>query len=184
MVIVRRADGSVVIVRRADGSEVSLEDHSMAQALSSGETLRAEEVVIRVPDGRSVTTLMNATPICSPEGELESSVITLQDMTPLEELERQRAEFLGMVSHELRAPLSSIKGSVATLRESGNALDPAEMDLFFQIIEQQANQMSSLITALLDMARIDTGTLPVPRARWTPQSWWTRPGTTSSAAGE
>ena len=39
----------VVIVRRADGSEVSLEDHSMAQALSSGETLRAEEVVIRVP---------------------------------------------------------------------------------------------------------------------------------------
>ena len=94
----------VVIVRRADGSEVSLEDHSMAQALSSGETLRAEEVVIRVPDGRSVTTLMNATPIRSPEGELESSVITLQDMTPLEELERQRAEFLGMVSHELRAP--------------------------------------------------------------------------------
>ena len=151
----------VVIVRRADGSEVSLEDHSMAQALSSGETLRAEEVVIRVPDGRSVTTLMNATPIRSPEGELESSVITLQDRTPLEELERQRAEFLGMVSHELRGPLSSIKGSVATLRESGNALDPAEMDLFFQIIEQQANQMSSLITDLLDMARIDSGTLPV-----------------------
>ena len=154
----------VLTVRRADGSEVSLEDHSMAQALSTGETVRAEEVVIRVPDGRSVTTLMNATPIRSPEGEVESFVITLQDMTPLEELERQRAEFLGMVSHELRAPLSSIKGSAATLKESANSLDPAEMDLFFQIIEQQADQMSSLITDLLDMARIDTGTLPVSPA--------------------
>ena len=151
----------VVTVQRADGSEVSLEDHSMAQALSAGETLRAEQVVIRVPDGQSVTTLMNATPIRSPEGEIESFVITFQDMTPLEELERQRAEFLGMVSHELRAPLSSIKGSAATLKESANSLDPAEMDLFFDIIEQQANNMSGLITDLLDMARIDTGTLPV-----------------------
>ena len=151
----------VVTVQRADGSEVSLEDHSMAQALSAGETLRAEQVVIRVPDGRSVTTLMNATPIRSPEGEIESFVITFQDMTPLEELERQRAEFLGMVSHELRTPLSSIKGSAATLKESANSLDPAEMDLFFDIIEQQANNMSGLITDLLDMARIDTGTLPV-----------------------
>ncbi len=151
----------VLTVRRADGSEVSLEDHSMAQALSAGETLRSEEVVIRVPDGRSVTTLMNASPMRLPEGEMESFLITLQDMTPLEELERQQAEFVGMVSHELRGPLSSIKGSASTLKESAGSLDPAEMDLFFAIIEQQANHMSGLITDLLDMARIDTGTLPV-----------------------
>ena len=51
------------------------------------------------------------------EGAVESVVVTLQDMTPLEELERLRAEFLGMVSHELRAPLTSIRGSVTTLLE-------------------------------------------------------------------
>ena len=82
-------------------------------------------------------------------------------MTPLEELERQRAEFLGVVSHELRTPLASIKGSATTLKESANSLDPAEMDLFFRIIEQQADQMSDLITDLLDMARIESGTLAV-----------------------
>ena len=151
----------VVTVQRADGSELSLEQHTMAHALSIGETLRAEEVVFRVPDGRSVTTLMNATPIRSSGGEVESFVVTMQDMTPLKELEQQRAEFLGMVNHELRSPLTSIKGSAATLKESGASLDPAEMDLFFDIIGQQANQMSGLITDLLDMARIDTGTLPV-----------------------
>ncbi len=92
---------------------------------------------------------------------MESVVVTLQDLTPLEELERQRAEFLGVVSHELRAPLASIKGSATTLKESASSLDPAEMDLFFDIIEQQANQMSDLITDLLDMARIESGTLAV-----------------------
>ena len=66
-----------------------------------------------------------------------------------------------MVSHELRAPLSSIKGSAATLIGSGASLDPAEMDLFFRIIEQQADHMSGLITDLLDMARIETGALSV-----------------------
>ena len=40
---------------------------------------------------------------------------TMQDLAPLEELERLRAEFLGLVSHELRAPLTSIKGSASTV---------------------------------------------------------------------
>ena len=151
----------IVTVQRADGTELSLEEHTMAQALSVGETLRAEEVVFRLPDGRSVNTLMNATPIRSSEGEIESFVITMQDMAPLEELERQRAEFMGMVSHELRTPLSSIKGSATTLKTSGNSLDPAEMELFFDIIDRQADHMSGLITDLLDMARIDMGTLSV-----------------------
>ena len=151
----------VMSVRRADGREISLVDLSLAQALSAGETVRAEEIVLEVPDGRRVATLINATPIRSDDGEVETVVVTLQDLTPLEELERQRAEFMGIVSHELRSPLTSIKGSAATLIGSGASLDPAEMDLFFQIIDQQADHMSDLITDLLDMARIDTGTLSV-----------------------
>ena len=56
----------------------------MAQALSAGETLRAEEIVLEVPDGGRVRTLVNATPIRSGDGEVESMVVTLQDLTPLE----------------------------------------------------------------------------------------------------
>ena len=88
-------------------------------------------------------------------------VVTLQDMTPLEELERLRAEFLGMVSHELRTPLTSIKGSAATLMDDSSDLDPAEMAQFFRIIDNQADHMRDLISDLLDVARIETGTLPV-----------------------
>ena len=105
----------VLTFRRADGREISLREFPLAEALSTGETVRAEEIVIGVPDGRSVSVLLNATAIRSEEGQVESVVVTLQDMTALEELDRLRAEFLGMVSHELRAPLTSIKGSAATV---------------------------------------------------------------------
>ena len=123
--------------------------------------MRAEEIVLQAPDGRSVTTLVNSTPIFSEDGEVVSVVVTLQDLSPLEDLERLRAEFLGMVSHELRTPLSAIKGSVDTLLEASAELDPAEMTQFFRIIRDQSESMRHLIGDLLDVARIETGTLPV-----------------------
>ncbi|MDE0464627.1 MAG: ATP-binding protein [Caldilineaceae bacterium] len=151
----------LITFRRADGREIALEEFPLAQALRSGETVRFEEIVLQVPDGRSVKALINATPIFTAEGEVESFVVTLQDMTPLEEQERLRAEFMGMVSHELGIPLTSIKGSAATLLDEEAALDPAEMRQFFRIISNQADRMRSLIGDLLDMARIETGTLSV-----------------------
>ena len=147
--------------RRADGSEVSLQEFPLARVLSSSETVRAEEIVMGVPDGRSVTVLLNATPILSGEGEVESVVVTMQDMTPLEEQERLRAEFLAMVSHELRMPLTSIRGAASALLESAADLDPAEMRQFHRIIVDRADHMRELIGDLLDVARIETGTLAV-----------------------
>ena len=151
----------VLTFRRADGREISLREFPLAEALSTGETVRAEEIVIHVPDGRSVSVLLNATPIRSEEGPVESVVVTLQDMTALEELDRLRAEFLGMVSHELRAPLTSIKGSASTVLGSTADMDPAVVRQFFRIIEEQADHMHDLVADLLDVARIETGTLPV-----------------------
>ncbi len=140
---------------RSDGREVSL------QELPLSETVRAEEIVLRVPDGRSVSALLNATPIHSEQDALASFVVTLQDMAPLEEQERLRADFLAMVSHELRTPLAAVKGSVATLLETADGLDPAELAQFLRIIRDQSDQMRHLIGDLLDVARINTGTLPV-----------------------
>ena len=151
----------VLTFKRADSREVSLTEYPLAQALSTGETVRAEELVLAVPDGRSVTTLMNCTPIYSGNGAVQSVVVTLQDMTPQLDLVRLRAEFLGMVSHELREPLTSIKGSADTLLESFNSLDPAEMIQFLRIIKSQADRMRDLIRELLDVARIETGNLSV-----------------------
>ena len=152
---------TMLTCRRADGREVALDRVPLAQALSRGESVRAEEVELSLPDGRSITTLINATSILAKDGAVASVVVTMQDLAQLRELERVRAEFLGMVSHELRAPLTAIKGSTATLLAAASELDPAEMRAFFRIIDEQADHMRSLIGDLLDAGRIDAGTLSI-----------------------
>ena len=147
--------------QRADGREVALAEFNMAQLVSRGETVRAEEMTFTVPDGRSVKTLMNATPIRSADGTVERAVVTLQDLSPLQEFDRLRATFLAIVSHELRAPLISIKGSTATVLGASPTPDPTEMLQFFQVIDRQADLMRGLIADLLDHGRIVTGTLSV-----------------------
>ena len=59
------------------------------------------------------------------------------------------------------SPVTSIKGSTATVLGASPALDPAEMREFFRIIDEQADHMRGLISDLLDAGRIDTGTLSV-----------------------
>ena len=151
----------ILTCRFADGREIALDKFPLAQALSSAETVRAEEIVLSVPDGRSVTILVNATPIHAEDGAVASVVVTMQDLAPLQELERMRAEFLGMVSHELRVPLTSIKGSTAALLGTSRQFAAAETREFIRIVDDQADRMIGLIADLLDAGRIDTGTLSV-----------------------
>ena len=147
--------------RRMDGSLLQPDEIPYERSARTGETVRAEELVIGLPAGDQVTTLVNSTAIRSDDGQLVSVVATIQDITPLEELERLRTEFLGMVSHELRTPLTSIKGSAATVLGASSPLDPAETRQFFRIIEEQADHMRDLINNLLDLTRIEAGTLSV-----------------------
>ena len=147
--------------RFADGREIVLDRFPLARQLSVAETLRAEQITVSVPDGRSVRVLVNATPIRSADGVVESVIVAMQDLAALNELERLQAEFLGMVSHELRAPLTSIKGSAAALLRTSPVLDPAEMREYHRIIDDQADHMLGLISDLLDAGRIETGTLSV-----------------------
>ena len=149
------------IVRWTDGQEMSLAEFVFALLQPGKGTLRAEELVLSVPGRRSLAVLANASLLKAQDNEVKSVVVTLQDLSWMEELEKLRAEFLGMVSHELRSPLTSIQGSASNLRESLNTFSPDEMIQFIRIIEMQAARMRDLIRELLDVARIETGSLSV-----------------------
>ena len=152
---------SNLTVRRGDGREIALADYPLAQALESGETVRAEEIVLSAPDGRSVTVLVNATPIPARDGTVGTVVVTLQDLAPLEDIDRQRSEFLSMVSHELRTPLAAIKGSTAAMLGGVRNFAPAETQAYVRVVDEQADRMMGLIADLLDAGRIDAGMLSI-----------------------
>ena len=151
----------VVTCRTPDGRELSLAELPLGRLLADAAPARAEEVELSVPDGRSVRTLINLTPLRDGDGELISVVVTMQDLEPFEELERQRAGFLRLVSHELRAPLASIKGSAGTVLDDSPAASRSEMREFFRLIESQADHMRGLVRNLLDAGSIEAGTLTV-----------------------
>ncbi len=144
---------------RADGREMTIGDRPIMQVMQSGEVVRAEEIVLNFSDGRTVNTLVNAAPIFSDRGEIVSIVIAIQDMTPLEDANGMRAEFLGLVSQELRTPLTTIKGSTVALAEIAKSLNSSESLQLSQIVDQQVEAMRSQINSLIDLSNIDAGTL-------------------------
>ena len=151
----------VLTFRREDGQEFHLGDLRLTEGASPGQAVRAEEIRLQVPDGRQAVVLVNATPIFSDEGAIVSFVATLQDMTPLSARIRLKAGFLTALSRQLREPLTSIKGAATALLDARAALDPAEAQQFHSIIDGQTDHLQALINKLLDVARIETGMLPV-----------------------
>ncbi|NQW22450.1 MAG: response regulator [SAR202 cluster bacterium] len=150
-----------VVFRRPDGTEYLMKDWPLQRALNNGETTRAEEVLFEIPGGKTVPTLVNATPVYSQNQRITGAIAVVQDMTPLEEVEKLRSEFLGIVSHELRTPLTAIKGSAATVLGSQRPISTDEYTEFFSIIDEQADRLRDLVDNLLDMTRIEAGSLTV-----------------------
>jgi two-component system sensor histidine kinase KdpD len=81
----------------------------------------------------------------------------------LEEVDRWRDALMGAVSHDLRTPLASVKSAVTALRRPGPELSPGDRDELLGLIEDQSDALERLVTNLLDMTRIQAGTLDLRR---------------------
>jgi len=82
------------------------------------------------------------------------AVIVLNDMTRMRQLENLRRDFVANVSHELKTPVTSIKGFVETLLE-GAMDNPVEAKRFLNIIAQQSNRLNSIIEDILSLSLIE-----------------------------
>jgi PAS domain S-box-containing protein len=146
---------------KRDGTPYEAHDLPLSRALEHGERVTAEEFFVELEDGTIIPAISNATPVYDSEGEITGAIATIQDISPLEELERLRNEFLGMVSHELKTPLTAIKGSAAMALGTKRLLSADEANELFGIIDEQADRLRDLVDNLLDVTRIEAGTLTV-----------------------
>lgn len=80
-------------------------------------------------------------------------LIVLNDVTRIRRLENIRRDFVANVSHELKTPITSIKGFVETLL--GGAMKTAELERFLRIILKHADRLNSIIEDILDLSRIE-----------------------------
>ena len=98
---------------------------------------------------------MQISPVIDRQGQLINLVAVFHEITELKKLERIRTEFVANVSHELKTPLTAIKGFVETLR-LGAKDDPQAADRFLNIIDKQTQHLEHLVNDLLVLSSIES----------------------------
>jgi two-component system phosphate regulon sensor histidine kinase PhoR len=98
---------------------------------------------------------MQISPVMDREDNLLSLIAVFHDITDLKKLEKIRADFVANVSHELKTPLTAIKGFVETLKASVKD-DPASAEHFLGIIEKQTQNLENLVNDLLVLSSIES----------------------------
>jgi two-component system phosphate regulon sensor histidine kinase PhoR len=98
---------------------------------------------------------MQVSPVFGRDKHLTSVVAIFHDITEHKKFERLRTEFVANVSHELKTPLTSIKGFVETL-QSGALKDPENANRFLDIIDKQTNRLEHLVNDLLTLSSLES----------------------------
>jgi two-component system phosphate regulon sensor histidine kinase PhoR len=125
----------------------------VSQVLGSDEAVEGE-IVLRDGGGGERFVQARGAALLRAGGGKIGGLLVLHDMTRLHLLETMRRDFVANVSHELKTPITSIKGFVETLRE-GALEDPASARKFLEIIARQADRLNQIIDDLLTLSRIE-----------------------------
>jgi signal transduction histidine kinase len=96
-------------------------------------------------------------------GPVQRVGIVLRSARGRERLDRERSDLVATVAHELRSPLTGVRGFVTTLISRWDSLNDEQRQLMLATVNNDAERLGRLITELLDVARIDTGRLPLYR---------------------
>jgi signal transduction histidine kinase len=155
----------------SDGKELSDEELATVRALRTGQPVQQYEEVIRQPDGTMLPILFNAVVLSADLFQhLEFAgpgangvLVVLQDIAPLKATEQLKDEFIGVAAHELRNPLTALKGFVEMLlvhseRGRGGTLADWQQETL-QEIATATDRLQELMEALLDVTRIQAGRL-------------------------
>jgi len=118
----------------------------------AGDAPSSEEIVLRGRDERLLQATGSA--LVDADGNRIGALVVLNDVTQTRKLENLRRDFVANVSHELKTPITSIKGFVETLRD-GAIDDPSKAREFLEIVARQADRLNAIIEDLLALSAIE-----------------------------
>jgi signal transduction histidine kinase len=155
-VVALDAAGEVALFNTAaqaqDFTKLNLRD--LAGLLADGKQIVEEEWI----QGERTIGLTIA-PILEENGRRAGTLIVMRDVTRLHEIERMRQRFISNVSHDLRTPLTSIKGFVSNMLDEG---EPNQVRAL-TVIDEETDRLIRLVNELLELSRLQAGDLTMER---------------------
>ena len=121
-----------------------------------GETCLGVEILVRQPSGREAYILANSAPLRDARGRIVGAVVAFQDITPIKQQERMRDDFLSAAAHELKTPVTTIKGYAQLMHKwAPHGHEPREGEAV-EIINAQCDRISRRVQEMLEAVRFRT----------------------------
>lgn len=141
---------------RADGSPYELGDVPIARSLR-GEEVRGELLRYARADGKRFDLLTNSSPLRDASGAIVGAIAAYEDVTAMSEAQRERTAFFAMASHELKTPVTAIRGQIQLALRFAQRGTTELVSTALSRADDQVQRLASLIDDLLDAARLDVG---------------------------
>jgi PAS domain S-box-containing protein len=140
-----------------DGRPYKPEEWPLTRSVAAGETIRAEELDVERDDGTRATIAVSSMPIRAEDGTIVAAVATVIDITRRREAEHLRDAFIGVLSHELRTPITSIFGGSKVLLREAPEFDETIRTGILQDLADEAERLNRMVENLLVLARVERG---------------------------
>ena len=114
---------------------------------------------LRRRDGSTVSVGITYAPLMAQDGRLVNIIVDVHDITRFREAEELKSTFVSVISHELKTPVSLIKGYAGTLRREDASWDEKTLRDSLAVIEEESDRLNELIDNLLDASRLQAGAL-------------------------
>ncbi|MCA9859261.1 MAG: GAF domain-containing protein [Thermomicrobiales bacterium] len=146
------------ILLTLEGNPLSVENYPSRRAMR-GETVRNAQLIMERIDGTRFPIFVQAQPLRDPTGQITQAIVVFQDITRLREAEQLKDDFLSLLSHEFRTPLTAINGGARLLAGAGDAIDAETRGELLHDIVTESKRLEQMLSNMLSVAAIMAGRL-------------------------
>lgn len=139
--------------------ELRYEEEGIIAKLRQGIRIEHYETVRMRKDGSRVDVSLSISPVKDGTGNIIGAAKIARDITERKELERRKDEFISMASHELKTPVTALKGFTQLLLRRFKKLGDEESIRFLTRMDTQINKLTKLVSDLLDISKMQAGKL-------------------------
>lgn len=151
-------------VLNGDREELAADDHPLLAGARAGEVIKGQTLYIPRPEGEPIEVLATHSPYKDLRGNVLGCVSVLQERADFKAIDRSKDEFISVVAHELRNPLTALRGNLQLLQRRvsrrGDDDSAAELDRIETAIVQ-VDRVADLVSRMLDVSRVDMNSLDV-----------------------